>query len=110
MKKILFVFAIGLMLLAGCRGLKTVSNGLENEAFLEFLGDPGSYKGGVNVTLDDKTTFLAEVYKDKRTRTKGQVYAIPTGTHTVSVSYNGKTLVKKQIFVSAQESKKITLP
>lgn len=110
MKKILLVFAMGMLLFAGCRGLKTSSSGMENEAFLEFLGDPGYYKGGVVVTIDDKTTFTAEVFKDKRTRTKGQVYAISTGTHTVSVAYNGKILVKKQIFVSAQESKKITLP
>ena len=110
MKKLLLVFAIGMLLLAGCHGLKTASGGLENEAFLEFLGDPANYKGGVDVTIDDKTTFTAEVFKDKRTRTKGQVYAISTGTHTVSVAYKGKTLVKKQIFVSAQESKKITLP
>ncbi len=110
MKKILLVFAMGILLLGGCRGLKTASSGLENEAYLEFLGDSGFYKGGVNVTIDDKTSFTAEVYKDKRTRTKGQVYAISTGTHTISVAYNGKIIVKKQIFVSAQESKKITLP
>jgi len=110
MKKILSVFAIGMLLLTSCGGIKTISNGLENDAFLEFLGNPNDYKGGVNVAIDDKTTFNAEVYKDKTRRTKGQVYAISTGTHTISVSYNGKVLMKKQIFVSAQETKKITLP
>ncbi len=110
MKKILAVFAIGLMLLSSCGGIKSMSNGIDNNAFLEFLGNPADFKGGVNVTIDDKTTFIAEVYKDKRTRVKGQVYAISKGTHNISVSYNGKVLLKKQIFISAQETQKISLP
>ncbi|MEI6062775.1 MAG: hypothetical protein WCR72_18880 [Bacteroidota bacterium] len=110
MKKLFSIFAISLLLLSSCGGIKTMSGGLENESFLEFLGNPSDYKGGVSVTIDDKTTFTAEVYKDKTTRVKGQVYAISTGTHTIAVSYNGKMLVKKQIFISAQETKKITLP
>lgn len=110
MKKIIFGLTIGLFLLTSCGGIKTMSNGLENESFLEFLGNPDTYKGGVNVTIDDKTTFIAEVFKDKTRRTKGKVYAISTGTHNLSVAYNGKILVKKQIFISSQESKKILLP
>ena len=110
MKKLLTVFAIGLILLSSCGGIKSTSKGLENESFLEFLGNPSIYKGGVSVALDDKTTFTAEVFKDKTRRMKGQVYAISTGKHNISVSYNGKVLIKKQIFVAAQETKEIVLP
>jgi uncharacterized protein YxeA len=93
MKKILFVIAIGLIILTGCTGVKTLSTGLENEAF-----------------IDDKTTFKAEVNKDHADRPKGKVYAISTGTHMVTVTYNNNLIFKKQIFVSAQETKKILLP
>lgn len=110
MKKILFVIAIGLIFLTGCTGVKTMSTGLENEAFMEFIGKPSIYNGGVDVNIDDKGTFKAEVNKDHLDRPKGKVYAISTGTHVVTVSFNNKVIYKKQLFVSAQETKKIMLP
>ena len=99
----------GLFVLSGCTGVKTLSTGLENEAYLEFVGNPGNYSGGITVTIDDKTTFTANVNKDRANRPKGKVYAISTGNHTVSVSYQGTVIYSKQIFVSAQETKRISL-
>ncbi len=110
MKKSLFAIAIGLMVLIGCTGVKTTSTGLENEAFIELIGNPNTYAGGVIVNIDDKITFNAEVNKDHADRPKGKVYAISTGTHTITVSYNNSVIFKKQVFVSAQETKKIVLP
>lgn len=110
MKKILFVIAIGLLVLAGCTGVKTLSTGLENESFLEFIGIPGNYPDGVDVNIDDKNTFKAEVKKDHADRPKGKAYAISTGKHIVTVSHNNNVIFKKQIFVSSQETKKIMLP
>lgn len=110
MKKILFVIAIGFIFLTGCTGVKTISTGLENESFLEFIGNPSNYAEGVDVNIDDKITFKAEANKDHADRPKGKVYAISTGTHIVIVSYNNIVIFKKQIFVSAQETKKIMLP
>jgi len=110
MKKIIFVLTIGLMFLTGCTGVKTISTGLENESFLEFLGKPSDYSGGVNVNIDNKNTFKAQVNKNHANRPKGTVYAISTGTHTITVSYANSVIFKKQIFVSAQETKKILLP
>lgn len=110
MRKILHVAALGLLLLGGCTGVKTSSSCLENEAFLEFIGNPSSYKDGVDVNVDDKSTFKAVVNKDHADRPKGNVYAIATGTHVVTVSFNKNVIFKKQIFVSAQETKKIILP
>ena len=77
---------------------------------MEFIGNPGNYSGLVNVNIDDKTTFQAEVNKDHADRPKGKVYAISTGTHVVTVSYNNNVIFKKKIFVSTQETKKIMLP
>jgi hypothetical protein len=110
MKKILFIIAIGLVVLTGCTGVKTLSTGLENEAFLEFIGKPSNYSGGVDINIDEKSTFKAKVNKDHADRPKGEVYAISTGVHVVTVSYNNIVIFKKQIFVSAQETKKIILP
>ena len=109
MKKVYLLAILGLVL-TSCGGIKTASRGLENDAFLEFVGNPSNYEGGLDVNIDGKTNFKAEVNKDKVTRMKGNVYAISTGTHVVSVTYKSQLLYKQQIFVSVQETKKISLP
>ncbi|WP_418895220.1 hypothetical protein [Limibacterium fermenti] len=109
MKKILFVTVIGLIFIAGCTGVKTISTGLENESYLVFVGNPADYRGGVDVSVDENLSFKAEVVKDNVDRPKGKVYAISTGTHTITVSYEGNLIFQKQVFVSAQETKKIIL-
>lgn len=110
MKKALFVLTIGLFVLVGCTGVKSASSGLENESFLEFIGNPSDYSGGVDVVIDGNPGFNAEVYNDKISRVKGKVYAIPTGKHTLIVSYKSNLLINKQIFITSQETKKIILP
>jgi hypothetical protein len=110
MKKVFFIIAIGFFILAGCTGVKTVSSGLENESFLEFIGNPEVYYGGVDVDIDDKTTFKAKVNLGNVKRPNGNVYAISPGTHVVTVSYKDSVIFSKQIFVSAQETRKILLP
>ncbi|MDR0418976.1 MAG: hypothetical protein LBH34_02040 [Prevotellaceae bacterium] len=110
MKRIVCLLTISLIFFAGCTGVRTVSTGLENESFLEFIGNPKDYSNGVDVNIDDKVSFNAKVKKDYATRPKGEVYAIPAGSHVLTVSYNSKEVYKKQIFISAQETKKIILP
>ncbi len=110
MKKLLFVIAVVLIMLTGCTGAKTITTGLENESYLVFIGQPGNYSGGVDVALDESLRFKAEVTKGKAKRPKGNVYAIPTGTHTITVTYMNNVVYRKQHFVSAQETKKIILP
>jgi hypothetical protein len=109
MKKMIKALAIAFIFLMSCTGIKTSSSGLENESFLEIIGTPDSYSGGVDVNIDDKTNFKADVNKDHADRPKGKVYAISTGTHVVTVTHNGQVIYKKQIFISAQETKKIVL-
>ena len=110
MNNIIYTIVIGLIFLTSCTGLKTSSTGLENEAFIEFIGTLSNYRGGVDVNLDDINTFKGEVNKDHADRPKGNIYAISTGNHSITVSYNSKVIFKKQIFVSSQETKKIMLP
>jgi hypothetical protein len=110
MKKILFILLSGLLLLSGCTGVKTVTQGLENEAFIEILGTPENYPNGVEVKVDDHLNFIAEVNQPHADRHKGKVYAIESGRHTVEVLHNNAVIYRKEIFVGAQETKQITLP
>ena len=109
MKKIILVLIIGLFI-SGCTGIKTMSRGLENNSYLEFIGDPDKYGNGVTVVVDDNTQFTAFVNKPNAKKPKGSVYAIEDGQHTISVSYNSTLLYLKQVFISSQETKQITLP
>ncbi len=110
MKNLSFLVVIGLLIITGCTGVKTVSKGLENQAYLELIGNPDNYSGGVNVTIDETTTFKADVNKPNAKRPTGSVYAISTGKHLLTIEYNKKTIYSKQIFVSNQETKQIILP
>lgn len=110
MKNITIIIVFGLSIITGCTGVKTATKGLENQSYIEFIGNPSNYSGGVDVTIDGTTTFKAEVNKVGAKRPKGTVYAISTGKHDVSVKYNNETIYSKQIFVSAQETKQIILP
>lgn len=112
MKNILIFILVNLLLIGGCSGIHTLSKGLENEAFLEFVSDSNKYSQGVNVTIDKKTTFKAEVSKVRNwtKAPKGNIYAISTGKHIITVSHNNNIIVKKQIFVASQETKQIILP
>jgi len=120
MKKFMLLCLTTLLVLTSCKvgeGSLSTSRGLENESFLEFVGAASKYKGGVNVNIDDKNTFKAKVHNEsegngltpKVDRFKGEVYAISTGTHTITVTYENQVIYKKQIFISAQETKKIIL-
>lgn len=97
------VFAV-----TNCTGVETTSRGLENEAYLEFVGK--DYTGGVKVIIDNENTFNANVKKKILKRPKGDKYAINPGRHILEVYYNGSLIVKKEILVANQESYRINLP
>jgi len=109
MKKILFAISF-VFLLLGCAGTKSTHGGLENEAFLDIVGTQRHYAGGVTVILDDKASFKAEVNDPASNTPRGKTYAISSGNRIVAVQYNGKEIYRKQIFVSAQETRRIALP
>jgi len=109
MKKIIFAISF-LLLLLGCAGTKSTHGGLENEAFLDIVGTQRNYVGGVTVILDDKISFKAEVNDPAANTPRGKTYAIASGNRVVAVQYNGKDLYRKQIFVSAQETRRIAIP
>jgi len=110
MKTLTYLFLTSLFLLSSCGGIKTSSVGLENEAFIEFVGPEKSYPEGVDVIIDNTINFKAVVNKDKVAYMKSEVYAVSTGTHILKVSYKDQVLFEKQIFIASQETKRISLP
>jgi len=110
MKNFAIFLMISLISLSSCGGIKTSSAGLENEAFLEFMGPVKAYPEGVDVTLDGTINFKAFVNKDKVAYMKGEIYAISTGVHILKVSYQGEVIYEKQIYVASRETKRISLP
>lgn len=107
MKNKIFIFSVILTLLSACSGIKTSSRGLENEAFLELIGDPIKM-GQVEVIIDNETPFLATVNKPNR-KVKGQVYAIKNGRSELIIRHKNNIIYKQTIFVSPQETKRIIL-
>ena len=111
MKKLLNLFALAIIVaVIACKGVKTLSTGLDNQSYLVFIKTAGDYPNGVEVTVDDKNTFTAKVNTVQFKPSRDNVYALASGKHTVSVKSDGAVIYKQEIFVSTQETKKITLP
>lgn len=109
MRKILFIVAT-IAVMCGCTGVKSMSKGLENEAYLDFIGEPVNYKRGIQVKIDSNILFEAVVRKDSRNKFNNKIYSISPGKHEIVISHNNKVIYKKTIFVSSQETKQIMLP
>lgn len=101
---------VGCLLLTGCKvGNVAVSQGLSDQSYLYFVSNH-KYPEPVQVTLDGKTTFEAKVVRERKATVKGDTYAVSTGKHRVAVSFQGKTIWEREVFLSTQETKKIILP
>lgn len=107
----LFAFAC---FLAGCKSSFPVAqqSGKEDMAYLVFVGPLGTYGNGSKpVQVDvDGTKFDAKVVKPKVANRKGVQYGVATGRRNITVTFKGKTVYSKQLFLSSQETKIITLP
>lgn len=111
MKKLLILFALP-MLFACCKANYPVAqqSGKEDMAYLLFVS-PDKYAGEeVEVIIDDAQPFSAKVVKQKKANRRGTQYGINTGTRSLKVLHQGKTIYQKKIFVSTQETKQIILP
>ena len=99
-------------LLCGCKAHYPVAqeSGKEDMAYLLFTSS-GEYAGKeVTVTLDGWKPFEAKVVKSRNANRKGTSYAVPVGRKHLRVTYGGKSLYGKEIFLSTQETQIITLP
>lgn len=109
-KLLLFTSAILLLTFTSCGGIKSSSKGLENQCFIAVHGNALNYSDGVDVVVDDKINFKAEVTKYRQGKISSTVYAMKPGKHIISISFKGEVLYKKQVFLSNQETREIHLP
>lgn len=112
MKRLSYVFAAltVLLTLSGCKAPVAQQGGKEDMAYLLFVSPSEYYNKVVQVSIDDATSFDAEVVKAKKASRKGKQYGISTGARSIKVTSEGKVLYQKKIFVSSQEVKQIILP
>ena len=110
--------------LFSCMSATTVSHGLENVAYLEIMGDTSKYqtvtstKSGateflhrVEVVIDGGEMFEADVNSIKNRAVENKyTYKIATGAHEVEISFKGSVVSRTKIFVSANQTKIISLP
>ena len=101
-------------LIVGCKSNFPVAqqSGKEDMAYLVFVGPRQTYGNGSKpVQVDvDGNQFEAKVVKPKTANRKGTQYGVATGRRNVTVKFNGQTIYQKQLFLSSQETKIITLP
>lgn len=99
-------------MLCGCKANYPVAqeSGKEDVAYLIFVSSSDSRNKNVDVSVDDKTTFLAKTVKSRKSNRRGTQYSVQTGKRKVKVRYNGQILYDKYVFLSPQETKVITLP
>lgn len=112
MKKLITLLFVIPLLLIGCRAHLPVAqeSGKEDIAYLLFVSSNKYVGKSVAVKIDNNVPFTAEVVKNSKANRRGFQYGIAVGTRNLTVSYNGKNIYQKKIFVSTQEVKQIILP
>lgn len=108
-KWLLFALPI---LVVGCKANLPVAQqtGKEDMAYLLFVSG-NQYAGKqVSVSIDEAEPFSAEVVKAKKANRRGNQYGVSTGSRSLKVTYEGKVLYQKKVFLSTQEVKQINLP
>jgi len=110
---IIVVCALFAFIFSSCGvGNYTVTSGVEDKANVCFVAD---HSYDITVTIDgqsyDTKTVKDKEYKSRRNLKKTVQYSLPvtTGTHTISVVDDGKTVYSKKIVVSTGENKIIRL-
>ena len=112
MKKALMYICGAALIIVGCKANFPIAqqSGKDDMAYLLIVGQ-NEYGGKeVQVSIDNAVPFNAKVVKAKKSNRRGTQYGIATGTRNLKVSFNGKTIYQKKIFVSTQEVKQIMLP
>ena len=115
MKARVFIMLMAIAgLIGSCKSNFTVAQqiGQEDMAYLVFVGPRQTYGNGSKlVQVDvDGNKFDAKVVKPKTANRKGTQYGVATGRKNVTVRFEGQTIYQKQLFLSSQETKIITLP
>ena len=113
MKKIFLILFDALLVTSCGVGSHSVTSGKADEAGLVFFDD-SSYP--IEVTIDGKVTYKVDTVKDsdfkkKRNikKTADNMIVVSPGVHQVTVRRRGEVIHEQRIFVSAGDTKVITL-
>ena len=95
--------------LSGCQSARSISYGRANEGYVQFVGSKYS---SVTVIFDDDVKITAKVNKaGEKVNKNDNTYSVTPGAHKVEVfDSKGNTILAKQIYVSAQEIRTVSLP
>lgn len=116
MKKfVLFLSVLVSFVMASCgstkNGVFESEGGKEDVAYLFIQSSDRDYAGKVVCVTVDGIDFEAKVVKDRKQKAKykGVNYAIVPGKHSLKISYGGRVLLDKIVYVGSQETKVINL-
>lgn len=111
-KLLLLTLCAAATLLSGCKANYPVAqqSGDDDIAYLIFVSTSDSRNRDVSVYVDDMTSFTARTVKSRKSNRRGTRYSVQPGKRKVKVVSDGKTLYDRYVFLSPQETKKITLP
>ncbi len=96
-------------LLFSCGSVQTTKSGKPDTAKIEIVGDMDTYSRTVYVSVDGEKSFYADVNDIDKNKHKYQ-YAIPAGSHEITITQNGVVVVSKNIYASVGEVKVVELP
>ena len=109
MKSILLYISILIIGTSSCTGLKSSTSSFENEGYIEVVKN-SRYRQCV-LQIDDMMPIKVKFIRDQyASRPKGKTYAVATGKHEIKIFIRDQLILKKQIFIGAQETRKIILP
>lgn len=111
-KKLTYILSL-LLMLTSFAGCKTVvydrQGGNEDIAYLQFISAEDYAGKKVEVVVDNSTTFVAKVKKERKSSIKPNLYTIKPGQRNVKVYQDGNLIVEQDIYVSQQKTKVIRL-
>lgn len=113
MKKQIIRFLSLLLLVVVVSSCKSVvydrQGGNADIAYLQFISSGPLVGKKVEVVVDDQTSFVAKVKRDRKASIKPNLYTIKPGKRNVKVFRKGNMVAEQDIYVSQQKTKEIRL-
>lgn len=102
---------VTMLAIVSCAPIKSTSQGLENESFIQILGDKKKYDEGIKIQIDGvKVDFDVEKLRLKP-KHKESIITISAGKHKIEITNNANQIIyNRLIFTSSQETKTVKLP
>ncbi|MGZ0016898.1 hypothetical protein [Yeosuana sp. AK3] len=109
MKKVYYIFLLLAVMTVDCTGIKSTTKGLESEGYIEIV--KSSRYRECTLQIDNNMPIKVRFNRNQySSRPKGKIYAVSTGKHEIKIFLRDELILKNQIFIGAQETRKIILP